>query len=292
MCRSMRCVCLAIAIVGAPRVSNAQEQNPQSIPTELVLALFDRGDYDSGRRATRIIVGRAPDGMPQSLTSFDGGTVLGGARLAQNAVVVIAFTLPPNQILLSVDRQLRARGWTSPPPPPDANRGGFVSSNGFGSPFGTTYCADSSGIALTSMPAPSGGSYIKITQLRNQQFNFCIPRQRDRIFPGMELTFPTLQPPPGMISHGGGSGMGGNSSMISARLTGPLKPADLIAHYRSQLDAAGWRTRTPVTTGEDAALAYVETTDPTGVVWRGVMTSVRSAPSDVEVEIKMFKPDR
>ena len=79
------------------------------------------------------------------------------------------------------------------------------------------------------------------------------------------------------------------ANSISSRLAGLLKPADLIAHYRPQLDAAGWRTRAPVTTGEDAALAYVEATDSTGAIWRGVMLAVQSAPSEATVEIKMFK---
>ena len=84
--------------------------------------------------------------------------------------------------------------------------------------------------------------------------------------------------------------MGGRNASISASLSGPLKPADLVAHYRKQLDAAGWRTRTPVTSGEDAAIAYVEATDSTGVVWRGMMTALQSGPSEVEVGITMVGP--
>ena len=280
-------VCLVLTIVVSPGAARAQDQNPASIPTELALALISGGEYESGRRATQLFVGRAPDGMPQSLTSFEGGTVLGGARLAQMSVVVIAFTLPPNQVLLSADRQLRARGLTPPPPPPEADRGGFVSNN-YPLAWGNIYCADSAIITLSSTSAPRGGTYLKVSHARNQ-FSAC-RRQERSYFDGMDFKFPALLPPPGMMSHGGGSGMSGNSVTASARLSGPLKPADLVAHYRPQLDAAGWRTRTPVTTGEDAALAYVEATDSTGVIWRGVMTAVQSGPSEVEVEIQMFKP--
>ena len=280
-------VCLVVAMAGSGTEASAQEQSPPSIPTELAVALLGGSQFGAGERP-RIVVGRAPDGMLPSVTSLESGTVLGGLSSERSVVVVFAFTLPPNQVLVSVDRQLRARGLSAPPPPPDANRGGFVSSD-YGSPFGTTYCTDSTGVTLASMPAPKGGTYLKLTQLRNQQFNFCVPRERSRFFSGTDLKFPPLRPPPGMTAHGGGSGMGGNSASISARLSGPLKPADLVAHYRAQLDAAGWRTRAPVTTGEDAALAYVEATDSTGVIWRGVMTSVQSGPSEVVVEIDMFK---
>ena len=285
----MTCFCLVLAMVAAPRSSRAQEQNPASIPTDLALALLEGGEYGSGRQP-RVVVGHAPDGLLPSITFLDGGTVLGGVAYDRNTVVVFAFTLPPNQVILSVDRQLRARGLTPPPPPPDANRGGFVSSGyGYGASFGTAYCADSTGITLTSIPAPNGGTYLKVIQLRKQQFNFCVPRERTRMFAASELKFPTLLAPPGMASQGGGAGSGGNSSSISTHLIGPLKPGELIAHYRAQLDAAGWRTRAPVSSGEEAAIMFVEATDSARVVWHGMMTALQIGPSNVEVEIKMMK---
>lgn len=283
------CFCVGLTITAAPRIVRAQDQNPASIPTELALALLDRGDYDSGRRATRLVVGRSPEGIPQKLTAFEGGTVLGGVEYPQNSVVVIAFTLPPNQVLLAADRELRARGFTPPPPPPGADRGGFVS-NTYSSSWGNIYCADSATIMLSSMPAPGGGTYLKVSHLRNQQFGACNPRRERSSFADRGFKFPALLPPPGMMPHGAGTGMGGRNASISVDLNGPLKPADLVAHYRKQLDAAGWRTRTPVTSSEDAALAYVEATDSTGVVWRGVMTALQSGPSEVEVAITMVAP--
>ena len=287
MDRRMTCFCLVLTVAGTPRSSRAQEQNPATIPTELALALLDGGEYESGRRATRIFVGRAPDGIPQKLTSFEGGTVIGGARFAQNSVAVIAFTLPPNQVLLSADRELRARGLTSPPPP-GGDRGGFVSNN-YSSPWGNLYCADSAAISLGAAAAPNGGTYLKVSYTRNQQFSACTRRVRAS-FAEVEFKFPALLPPPGMLSRSSGSGMGGGSASASAVLTGPLKPADLLAHYRSQLDAAGWRTQAPVASGDDAALAYVEATDSTGAAWRGLMTALKSGPSEVEVEIRMRRP--
>jgi len=255
-------------MMGAPRWSRAQEQNPTTVPTELALALLDRGEYESERRTTRLIVGRAPEGVPRNLTTFEGGTVLGGVEYPQNSVVVIAFSLPPNQVLLSADRQLRARGLTPPPPPPGADRGGFVSST-FPSAWGNVYCTDSATVMVSSAPAPAGGTYLKISRGRTQQFSACSPRRERSAFGETGFKFPALLPPPGMTAHRNGSGIGGRNASISAGFNGPLKPADMVAHYRKQLDAAGWRTRTPATSSEEAALAYVEATDSTGVVWRG-----------------------
>lgn len=291
----MPCVWLLLTIVAAPRLSNAQErrlqeQNPASIPTALALALLEGAGYDSGRQP-RVVVGRAPEGMLQSVMSFEGGTVIGGLTSDRSTIVVFAFTLPPNQVILSVDRQLRARGLRPPPPPPEVDRGGFVSSSfGYGGGGASGYCADSTGVAVASVPAPGGGTYLKVTQPRNQEYNLCTPRDmRWRIMAMPALKFPALLPPPGMSSMGGGGGSGGNSTSISAHLTGPLKPAELVAHYRTQLDAAGWRTRTPVTIGDDAAIAYVEASDSTRVVWHGLMTALQVSPSEVEVEIQMTK---
>jgi|tagenome__1003787_1003787.scaffolds.fasta_scaffold20987030_8 hypothetical protein len=284
----IRCFCLVVTIVGAPYPSRAQEADPPSIPTELVHALLGRGESELGR-PPRIFVGRAPDGVPQSLTSLEGGTVLGGTDDGRNTVLIVAFTLPPNQIVLSVDRQLRARGWTPPPPPPGEERGGFISS-GYSAPFGNAYCSDSTSLALASVPAPRGGTYLKITQLRNQQFSFCRRRDRERMLFGSQFKFPALMPPAGMATYGGGGGSGGSNTSINTRLTGPLKPSEVLAHYRAQLDAAGWRTRAPVASGDDVAITYVEASDTSHVVWRGFMTVFQADPTSVDVEIKMVNP--
>lgn len=288
MSSKMTCCCLMLSLVGVPRLSRAQEQSPPSIPTDLALALLESGEFGPLRQP-RLVVGHAPDGMLPSVISLEGGTVLGGLTSDRNAIIVYAFTLPPNQVLLSVDRQLHARGLTPPPPPPDVNGGGFVSS-GFGYGGGNAYCAQSTGITFMSMPAPRGGTYVKLIQLRNQQFNFCVPREPTRMFDRTQLKFPNLLPPPGMVSRGGGRGSGGSTSSISTWLMGPLKPVELIAHYRTQLDAAGWLTRTPATIDGEAAITYVEATDSTHVVWHGMMTALQVGPSQVDVEIKMMKP--
>jgi hypothetical protein len=110
------------------------------------------------------------------------------------------------------------------------------------------------------------------------------------MFFGPQFKFPALLPPPGMTSYGGGGGSGGSSSSIKTRLTGPLKPTEVLAHYRAQLDAAGWRTRAPVASGDDVAITYVEASDTSYVVWRGLMSVFQADPTSVDVEIKMVNP--
>src|SRR5689334_7487107 len=121
-------------------IARAQEQ-PATIPTELALALMERNLDAYGSRMPAIIVGHAPDGMPSSLTTLQGATILGGLADLHGSVVVLKSSLPPNQVLTAFDRQLLGSGW-DPPPPPDVERGGFVSNMYTSS--GSLYCSDSS----------------------------------------------------------------------------------------------------------------------------------------------------
>ena len=59
----------ALLIVTASPVQRARgQQQPATIPTELALVLLDHGESLSGNRAPRIVIGRAPDGIPGSCT--------------------------------------------------------------------------------------------------------------------------------------------------------------------------------------------------------------------------------
>ena len=84
-----------VLFLAAPTGEGNGQQPPAVIPTDLALALIDNGGgmSMSGNRPPRIVVGRAPDGMPASLTSAEGGTVIGGIEYPDRATVVLAFTI-------------------------------------------------------------------------------------------------------------------------------------------------------------------------------------------------------
>lgn len=44
-----------------------------------------------------------------------------------------------------------------------------------------------------------------------------------------------------------------------------------------------------MSSGEEAAIAYVEAADSTRAVWHGMMTALQIGPSNVDVEIRMMK---
>ena len=264
------------------------QQQPATIPSELALVLLDHGESLSGNRAPRIVVGRAPDGIPRSLTTVDGAVIVGGIEYPRMAIVVLAFTLPPNQVLKAYDKHVLRAGWKTPPPRPTEGSG-FVST-GYSFDWGNVYCGDSGAVQVGYSPAPNGGTYLKVENSRNTEHSICAPRD-PMMFRGPLFKFPALQPPAGMSQRGGGGGSGGDNVETSARLMGVLDPPDIVAHYVTQLDSAGWKMGAIAPSGS-AVVAYAEAKDSVGTLWTGALTAWRISPFEVEVNIKMARPSQ
>jgi hypothetical protein len=265
----------------------AAQQQPATIPTDLALALLGNSASVYGSRTPRITVGQAPAGVPASLTAADGGVVLGGVEFPERATVVLAFTLPATQVLAAYDKQLLARGW-APPPPPANERGGFVSAD-FSFPGGNVYCADSGVAMISSVPAPGGGTYLRVQHMRNKDRSVCNPRLYTPGSRMPHLAFPTLRSPVGMSQRGGGGCTGSDRTEISAHLVGAGEPLDILTHYVKQLESAGWKVGTPVS-ADGLAVATTRTKDSDGVDWSGAMTVTRVTSAEVEVTIQMMRP--
>ena len=288
---TMRAAVLSTALLivtAVPERHARGQQPPATVPTELALVLLDHGELLSGSRAPRIVIGRAPDGIPRSLTSANGAVTVGGLEYPDKAIVVLAFTLPPNQVLKAYERHVLAAGWKTPQPWPTEGSG-FVST---GSSFdsGNVYCADSVAAQVAFLPAPNGGTYLKVENTRNIERSFCEPRD-PIMFRGPSFKFPALRPPTGMTQQGAGTGSGGDHVETEARLMGALDPPDILAHYVKQLDSAGWKMGATATSG-GAAVAHAEAKDSAGTLWTGLLTAWRVRPFEVEVTIKMARPSR
>lgn len=276
-----------VVLLSAPRVA-AQEQ-PAMIPTALAVALLDRGESASGNRSPLFVVGHAPPGMPASLTTLEGGEILGGVEGERAATVVFVFTRPPNQALLAADKQFVARGWRPPPPPPGSDRGGFVSmSYGFGPTSGSWYCGDTGLATVGYAPAPMGGTYLSVRYQRDRSSTVCEPRRSFEDFRAEQLPFPRLIAPAWMTQMGGGGGGGGDNTETSTRLTGPIELQDIVVHYLKQLDSAGWKVGTLATSGV-VTIAQVATTHR-GKAWTGALVATRLGPSEIDVAIRMARP--
>jgi hypothetical protein len=277
---------LALLVLGrnATRTAAAQQQ-PTAIPTELALALIDNSTSAYGSRPSRITVGQAPLGMPASLASADGAVVLGGIEFPERATVVLSFTLPANQVRAALDKQLVARGWAAPSP---NERGGFVPGD-YSSLWGLVYCADSSVAMISYLPAPAGGTYVRIQHIRNNARTACNPQRYAPMDRMRSLKFPTLRPPIGVEQRGAESGFASGRVEISSRLVGAGEALDVLTHYMKQLESAGWKMGGPIT-ADGTAVAAASTKDSNGVDWNGAITVIRLTPSEVEVTIHMLRP--
>jgi hypothetical protein len=264
----------------------AAQQQPLTIPTDLVIALLDRGEGIAGNRSPKLLVGRAPQGVPGSLTSVDGARILGGIEEGRGETVVLGLTRPPNQVMVSFDRLLATRGWAPPPPPPN-DRGGFVSTNYSGG-WANTYCADSGLATVFYIPAPAGGTYVKVEHRADKERTICSRPLVVRAFREPTLKFPRLVAPPGMTQQGGGGGSSGDDVEISARLTGGLEPAAIVAHYLKQLDSAGWKMA-PIATSGGTTVAAADVKDSEGTQWTGAIIASRVAPTQIDVVLRMAR---
>jgi hypothetical protein len=190
---------------------------------------------------------------------------------------------------VAADKQLTARGWRPPPPPPGSDRGGFVSmSYGFGPGFGSWYCGDSGMASVGYAPAPMGGTYLSVRHQRDKTSTMCEPRRQLDDFRAEQLTFPRLTAPTWMSQQGGGGCGGGDHMETSTRLTGPIELPDIVAHYLKQLDSAGWKVGTLATIGV-VTIAQVATKQR-GKEWTGVLVATRLGPSEIDVAIRMARP--
>jgi hypothetical protein len=213
-------------------------------------------------------------------------SIVGGMTESRDMIIVLKSALPPNQVLTAYDKHLTTSGWGPPPPRPDAERGGFMSSP-YESAWGSLYCADSAAVSVSSSPAPNGGTYLKVRYSRGRELNFCSPQRVARMV--AELKFPVLLPPHGMTQHGTGGGSSGDNISTSAQLMGALGPPDIVSHYAKQLEAAGWKTGTVASSGM-TSLASAEARDLEGTLWRGALIAQRVSDLEVEVTLQMARP--
>ena len=275
----------AFLVLTAPFGAVGGQEQPATIPVDLALALINQFPDAYGSRPPVIVVGRAPAGLPSSITSLPFASVLGGLVDSRGTLVVLKSTLPPNQVLTSFDKQLTAAGWGPPPPPPNQDRGGFIGSPYEGS-FGNIYCADSSAVTVDYSPTPQGGTYLKVRHTLDVERNFCTPHRVAMMAQLPALKFPVLLPPPGMVQRSGGGGSGGDQISTSAQLFGPLQPTDVIPHYVKQLRAGGWKMGNLASSG-DVSIVSAEVTDPEGKLWRGALMARRISDTELEVSMQM-----
>ncbi|HEX6053291.1 MAG TPA: hypothetical protein VFZ21_28680 [Gemmatimonadaceae bacterium] len=271
-------VALALTLASPTRAQIVSERgNPQEmIPRDLVVALLSFGQPGN----VDIRVGKVPEDIPPEFIP-PGADLIGSMSQFENVVVVLGVSEPPDSAVGVMATRLVSSGWTKPPSIAARMpmRAGFVSADfaGAGTDGLPSYlCRGEAMVNLSAMYRMSGGSLLKVNYSRSSRNPVCREQQGERAFrsPYDDAPIPTLRAPAGTMMTGG-SGMSSSSDGVSmhARVSGRLKPVDLVAHYDTQMKAAGW---TPLADGavEFLAARRYQKLDDRKRTWFGTLYAI------------------
>jgi len=186
---------LALAVL-VPRHASAQ-QGPATVPTRLVMALFDYSD------SARIVADRVPDGFPAELVPPTPATAVGGISGRRMQTTVFAFPVPASEASKSYEALLVRAGWKRVEI--GGEDGGFVM---FGVGAGPTFfCRDSSHLSFQSARGATSGSWLRVSHGTPVGDGECGRRhEHERV---SDLALPRLVPPDGVMSLGGAAAVVG-----------------------------------------------------------------------------------
>lgn len=272
-------VALALALTSPTDAQVVSERgDPQEmIPRDLVVALLSFGQPGN----VDIRVAKVPDDVPPEFIP-PGTQLLGSMAQFENVVIVLGVKEPPDSAVSAMASRLQSSGWTNPPSAAARMpmRGGFVGADfASGGPGGLPgyLCRGEAMVNLMGMYRMSGGSLLRVTYSRNARNSACREQPNERAFrsPYDDAPIPTLRAPAGAMMTDG-TGMSSSSSggvTMHARLSARLKPAELVAHYDSQLKAAGW---TPLADGavEFLAARRYQKVDERKRTWFGTLYAI------------------
>jgi hypothetical protein len=180
---------------------------------------------------------------------------------------------------------IEGAGFHTPAPP---------TTTGFASAFygRTFFCRDSASrdsasVSVTSVPGPLR-SAVHVTYRQRSSMS-CSAEPAPP--PSLEmLVLPSLAPPPGARSEGGGSNADSRRVSANTRLiAATLVPAAVVAHYATQLSAAGW-TMSPAADNPRVAVQPFQARDRSGKSWNGALVVVRNGAA-LDVSLTMQRED-
>lgn len=267
---------LALASPTGAQVVSERGNQPEMIPRDLVVALLSFGQPGN----VDIRVAQVPEDVPPELVP-PGSQLLGSMSQFENVVVVLGVSEPPDSAVSAMASRLLSSGWARPPASSRLPmRGGFVAADFANSgPDGVPgfLCRGEAMVNLMGMYRMSGGSLLRVTYNRNARSSGCREQPNERAFrsPYDDAPVPTLRAPAGAMMTDG-TGMSSSSSggmTMHARLSARLEPAELVAHYDSQMKAAGW---TPLADGavEFLAARRYQKVDDRKRTWFGTLYAI------------------
>ena len=234
--------------LGLPLVSSggqsASPSQPAMIPTVVAQAMwleplpFGKPMYFDGR---------TPPDWPDALIPT-GAKVVGGGTVGDSAMFrmrIAVFEFSGRGDHRAELQSLLARAGYRPPTvrPAPVTGGGFVESAPPPPAAAGRYCNGSTMAAFAaadSGPAPRLFTVDLIDGEAGQQG--CSPHQENLASHQFPVHVPTLTPPAGTMSLGGGSSWGGAEGDVRSALRTTMPADSVLAHYTAQLLAAGWKS--------------------------------------------------
>jgi len=256
-----------LLVIAAGCAANSQAATA-SLPAPLVAALIDDREAPT-RPSPEFAVGKLPPGYPATLVPSGPVRIVGGMTTGDQIVAVFADS---TRRLAAVFEDLFAHAGFKRPP--ESRGSGFMGGSG---PY-SFFCGDSAMVSAVPLTGAER-NFARVTYRRFKGRASC-PTFEPATSQG-ELQLPELKPPTGAhVSRSeGGSGMSGGAGEThsSAEMTGTaLVPAAILAHYATQLVAAGWTAASPAVS-ECVAAQFVEAKDASGAPWEGVLEAVGNA---------------
>lgn len=220
----------------------------QAVPIQLgIFGMFGKPQYFDGR---------VPPGWPAELVPA-GAKVLGGGvdgdsanfRM-RTAVFAMSGNAKPDEVIRSL---LVKSGFDASHAPPVAHVEGFAPSQAPAASAGMCNGNVSASFEIVDAAAASAVVVIRLLDGDGGK-QFCTGRPSAGVAPHAEIMIPTMTPPAGVLSFGGGSSWGSNGGNAATTLRTTMAVDSILYHYTPQLVAAGWRAIGKPAVGDGAAV--------------------------------------
>lgn len=232
--------------------TTAQSQ-PATIPTVVAEAVAIESAM-LGK--TQYFDGRTPVNWPAALVPAEakiiGGGVMGDSVMFRMQTAVFAFSgrTNPNEVIRAL---LTRAGYVPRDQKPGRGDGGFVGTDSFSA--NAPYCNGSSMATFGFVDSAQSPLVIAVHLLEGEAGRQNCAPQRDRALPNrFPITVPTLTPPIGVMSFGGGSSWSGSGGSILTTLRTTLPSDSILIHYAAQLVAGGWKAEGKPAIGDGVAV--------------------------------------
>lgn len=242
-------LCALLAASASLHAQTPADARRDDLPREFAHVLLMGGNVE-------FRVGRVPANLPTAEQLIAGARVIGSVVWRDRSETALAVGAPVTEARAPFEVRLREAGWTSRPPPDEPDRG-FLPAYTHDPERGFCWPETDAQLSVKFHPAPGGGSYIVMNYFEPGDGRHCLqppPQHRPSTF--LESMLPSLRPPDDAVVIGRRAGGGGMEYEVRSSITSQHTPAQLMRHFRPQLEEQGWSI-TEELTGDAMAIVAV-----------------------------------